>query len=167
MERNSQIILCIRVTMYRYNRTIVVFVGTCISRTNTNYRRSPLNQMSNRVGVPFFPFLLRLRRTERSQRSRMESRRGERNEQTRWTGRAERRQPSERLAAPPRESRDVTGPPLFFAIPRWVPRARKVSVPPRGPFSPFAMPFFAKCHRKATKEPFRYRAHDQFQRFRR
>lgn len=56
--------------------------------------------------------------------------RGERGE--RWTERAGRRRPSERLAAPPRESRDVTESPLFFAIPRRAPRARKVPVPPRG-----------------------------------
>lgn len=58
--------------------------------------------------------------------------RAERSRRARWTERAERRRPSERLAAPPRESRDVTESPLFFAIPRRAPRARKVPVPPRG-----------------------------------
>jgi len=56
----------------------------------------------------------------------------ERNRRARWTERAERRRPSERLAAPPRKPCDVTGSPLFFAIPRRAPCARKVLIPPRG-----------------------------------
>lgn len=74
----------------------------------------------------------------------------------RRTERTERRRPSERLAAPPRESRDVTGPPLLFAIPQAnaVDARARERGPSRGPLlSASAMPFFflARCHCRRSK----------------
>lgn len=66
----------------------------------------------------------------------------------RRTERAERRRPSERLAAPPRESRDVTGPPLLFAIPRRAPRRAREKGARRGG-SP--LPAAARCPSSSSR----------------